>query len=65
MTPERDEELLREEEAAAEIKTSPSTMQKWRMYRKGPPFVKVGRGVRYRRGDLRKWLASSTVQTAA
>jgi hypothetical protein len=39
---------------------SPRTLERWRSEEKGPPFIRVGRLVRYRRSDLRAWLAKRT-----
>ena len=36
------------------------TLQRWRWEGTGPDFVHVGRLVRYRRSDLRAWLAKRT-----
>jgi predicted DNA-binding transcriptional regulator AlpA len=35
-----------------------STWQKARLTGDGPPFVKIGRLVRYRNSDVREWLAA-------
>ncbi len=37
------------------------TATKWRAKAKGPPFIKVGRLVRYRRSDVEAWLRACTV----
>jgi excisionase family DNA binding protein len=37
------------------------TATKWRAKAKGPPFIKVGRLVRYRRSDVDAWLRANTV----
>lgn len=34
------------------------TLEKWRLERKGPPFVRCESAVRYRVGDVRQWLQS-------
>ena len=34
-----------------------ATLANWRCARKGPPFVKVGRHVRYRPADVDRWIA--------
>lgn len=34
-----------------------ATLANWRCAGKGPPFLKVGRHVRYRRRDVDKWIA--------
>jgi predicted DNA-binding transcriptional regulator AlpA len=31
----------------------------------GPPFIRIGRSVRYRVGDLRQWLNSRTVTSTS
>jgi predicted site-specific integrase-resolvase len=36
---------------------SPRTLQRWRVTGEGPPFVKIGRAVRYREDDLEKFIA--------
>ena len=35
-----------------------SSWQKARLTGDGPPFIRLGRLVRYRRGDVESWLAS-------
>lgn len=37
------------------------TLAAWRCHREGPPFVKVGRLVRYRVADLDEWLNRKAV----
>ena len=56
-----DSPLLDEKRLCAELAISSVTATKWRAQAKGPPFIKVGRLVRYRRSDLEAWLASRTV----
>lgn len=31
----------------------------------GPPFLKIGRSVRYRRGDVRKWLEEHRIESTS
>lgn len=56
------------EDAALIINCKPSTLRKWRVTGEGPEFFRVGKVVRYRRGDLRQWMetrrAKSTSQKA-
>jgi predicted DNA-binding transcriptional regulator AlpA len=47
--------LMTEVEAADFLKMSERTLQDWRSQKRGPPFVKAGRAVRYRRRDLIAW----------
>ena len=49
-----DDELLSTDAAGIVLGgIASSTMCKWRVAGSGPPFVKLGRLVKYRRGDLR------------
>jgi predicted DNA-binding transcriptional regulator AlpA len=47
-------------ELARRTKTSESYWNKLRVAGDGPPYVKVGRLVRYRPSDVETWLASLT-----
>lgn len=55
-----DDALLNEEEAAASLRISVRTLQAWRLKAAGPPFVRVGRTIRYRRGDIKAWIKLNT-----
>ena len=48
--------LITSKEAALYLGCEYTTMEVWRARRRGPPYVKVGRLVRYRRQDLDRWL---------
>lgn len=52
-----DPRLLDEHEAAAFLRISPKTLQRWRWSGGGPPFVKLGSRVRYARCDLEDFVA--------
>jgi hypothetical protein len=54
-------EFLDEKGLWALLAISPITATKWRAKAKGPPFIKVGRLVRYRRRDVEAWLQTNTV----
>ncbi len=41
------DDLLTTNELAALLKIKPATLIDWRLDRRGPPFVRVGRAVRY------------------
>lgn len=46
-------------EAVAELlKVSTRTLHRWGRLKKGPPSIKVGRAVFYRRAAVEKWLLS-------
>jgi len=51
-------ELMNEYEVARHLSVSPETVRKWRQLKKGPPAIKVGACVRYRRADVDAWLDS-------
>ncbi len=51
--------LLNTDQAAVELGLSKTTLEHWRMVRKGPRFAKIGpRCIRYRRTDLDEWIES-------
>lgn len=56
-----DEDMIPIEAAAAMLGLSPHTLRRWRVLTlqgapKGPASTKVGKLVKYRRGDVRAWL---------
>ena len=55
------ESLLAEIYAADLLGLSSRTLQAWRSKNEGPPYVRVGRAVRYRRQDLLDWVGQNTV----
>lgn len=55
-----DSVLLLENDAAALLSISPRTLQAWRSQNEGPPFVRVGRAIRYCRSALRDWIKERT-----
>ena len=52
-----DDSFLAPPAVADLLATSPGQLAKLRMRGEGPPFVKLGRSVLYRLGDLRQWAA--------
>jgi predicted DNA-binding transcriptional regulator AlpA len=59
--PKLDDECLRTpKEAANFLRVSESWLAKARMQGNGPPFVKIGRSIRYRESDLLRWMRSRT-----
>jgi predicted DNA-binding transcriptional regulator AlpA len=48
--------LLRELEAAKLLSVAPGTMRNWRLKRRGPPYYKVGRLIRYSEAEV-LWFA--------
>ena len=47
-----DDRLLREKEVAKMLGVAIATLQAWRRAGKPPPFIRLGRAVRYRLSDL-------------
>ncbi|PJM74397.1 DNA-binding protein [Bifidobacterium simiarum] len=54
--------LLTPAQAARILGIPTSTLARWRSERRELPYVKVGRVVRYRRGDLDRWIDQRTVR---
>lgn len=54
------ERLLTVRDAAKVLRLSESWLAKARMRGEGPPFMKIGRSVRYAQGALRDWLQDQT-----
>ena len=53
--------LLTQREAAAQLRLSQRTLERFRVSGGGPTYVKAGRLVRYREQDLEKWIVSRIV----
>lgn len=54
-------DLMTEMELAATLGLCKRTIIRWRMARKGPPHVQMGRSVRYRKEDVKDWLERSVI----
>ncbi len=55
-------DLLNTEQAAAYLGVTARTLEVWRCTKRHPiPYIKVGRLVKYRKGELDRWLARQTV----
>lgn len=50
-------ELWDEKQLAEKLSVAPQTPRVWRLRGGGPPFVKIGRRVRYRPEDVEKFIA--------
>ena len=53
------QEYLTPTEAAECLRSSKSMLAKRRLVGSGPPFVRIGRAIRYRRRDLDTWMSST------
>lgn len=60
---EKDLEMLIPEDASKLLQIDAKTMAAWRCRQEGPPYVKLGGLVRYRRKDLLAWVHENLVQT--
>jgi predicted DNA-binding transcriptional regulator AlpA len=47
--------------AARILNVAPQTLRNWRSSRKGPPYIKLGRSVRYREEDLAAWIQARRI----
>ena len=54
------EKLLRTGDVANRLGVPAKTLEMWRYRGTGPPFVKLGRLVRYVESDLEEWVRSGT-----
>jgi hypothetical protein len=53
--------LLMQREAAALLRLSERTLERYRVTGLGPKFIKAGRRVLYRQSDLDDWIMSHVV----
>jgi hypothetical protein len=49
---------LTEGEAAAQLGVAARTLRLWRQQRQGPPFLRLGQRILYRREAITEWLRS-------
>jgi len=57
--------LVDTREAATMLAKHPAVLADWRHQNRGPKYVKFGRSIRYRIGDLRAWIADHTIEPEA
>ncbi len=53
--------LLNEHELAARLNLSVRTLQAWRVKGGGPVFLRLGRAIRYRDGDVETWIGANSL----
>ncbi|GGM83092.1 helix-turn-helix domain-containing protein [Longimycelium tulufanense] len=51
------------ERLSAHLAISPKTLAKWRGERKGPPWVKIGKHIRYDPAKVQAWLEKIEQET--
>lgn len=59
------DKLFNTEQAAGLLGVEPRSLEARRYRGGGPPYIKIGHLVRYRRSDLTKWLDEQTVRHTA
>jgi excisionase family DNA binding protein len=55
-----DDELKTTDELAKKLKIKPKTLSEWLSAGKGPPFIRLGKVIRYRESDIKAWLDSQS-----
>lgn len=60
-----DDSLLDDSWLARYLKCKRKTAQAWRTRGGGPPFIYVGRLVRYKKSDVDRWLESRRVNSTS
>jgi predicted DNA-binding transcriptional regulator AlpA len=55
------DKLLTEKDVAPILGVSVYTLQRWRVRRVGPRYVKLGRAIRYRMSDLLDFISGNTI----
>jgi excisionase family DNA binding protein len=58
-------DVFKTREAAGYIQFGESTLERMRLRGDGPPFIKAGKSVRYRKADLDAWMASRLVRSTS
>ena len=53
-------QLMTTKETSAYVRHAVQTLAKWRVYGKGPRWVKMGRSVFYDRSELDLWIDANT-----
>ena len=51
-------DFLTQGEAAAQLRVSKRTLERWERLREGPPITRLGRRIFYKRQSLRAWIHS-------
>ena len=59
------EKTMSAPEAAEYLGLAPSTLAKARLNGSGPPYLKLGRRVRYRVSDVMRWQADKVVSSTS
>jgi len=55
------EDLLTEQKAAELLSITKGTMRQWRLRKKGPAFIKMGKAVRYLKSDIEEFIQKKRI----
>lgn len=58
-------DIMTTAQAAEYLQLAEQTLEGWRRKRTGPPFIRIKRAVRYRKGDIDAWLEANKTESAA
>lgn len=56
--PKSGDKYLTTAELAERLNVAPGTLSGWRVFGRGPQFIRMGKLVRYRESDVDLWLAA-------
>jgi predicted DNA-binding transcriptional regulator AlpA len=59
------EMYLTQKEVAAHLRLSERTLERYRVSGTGPRFIRLGRRIVYRRGDIEEWASAHTVTSTS
>ncbi len=59
------QKIINELEVSTLMKLALPTLRNWRHLRKGPPYFKMGKAVRYRQDDILAYLAKKRIDPEA
>jgi predicted site-specific integrase-resolvase len=57
-------ELWTQAQLAALLNVKPNTLREWRRLGKGPAYIRIQKGVFYRKADVENWLEDNKVVPA-
>ena len=55
-------DYMTRDELARDLKRHPRTLKRWHLQRKGPPYIRIGKTVLYKKSAVAEWLERQTEQ---